>query len=288
MSEKICMITGANSGIGKAASIQIAARGYHVIMGCRSRARGETALEDVRAKSGSDAVDLLILDMSLQSSVREAARYIETAYDRLDVLIQNAAVFDITQKQIAFTEEGVETIWATNHLGPVLLTELLLDRLKQSPQSRIITVASKGLMAKPFLRVDLEDPEFRQGGFDVTKAYYQSKLAQIIYTYWLAQRLQGTGVTANCIRVPIVAVDTNRYPNMPGFLKSLYSLKTRMGLTPEQMAETYTYVATSDEVSEITGQYFDEKNRSVKSRRYTTDPETIARVMQLTMRFLDI
>ncbi len=288
MREKVCLITGANSGIGKASAIQIAEQGYRVIIACRNPGKGEAALQEIKEKSGSAAVELMIVDMSLQSSIKALADRFKSKYEALDVLIQNAAIFDITHKEIAFTTEGVESIWATNHLGPVLLTELLLDSLAQSSQGRVITIASKGLLAMPFLKVNLEDPEFRSGKFSVTKAYYQSKTAQIMYTYWLAERLKGTGVTANCIRVPSVRVDIDKYANLPGFLRFLYSLKMKATLSPEEMAKTYTRLATADEFSPITGVYFDEKLQPVNSSKYSVDPENIAQVMARTMDFLDI
>ncbi|MCP4612410.1 MAG: SDR family NAD(P)-dependent oxidoreductase [Planctomycetes bacterium] len=288
MNKRICLITGANSGIGKASAIQIAEKGYRVIIACRNRARGEVALQEIKEKSGSDSIELMIVDMSLQSSVKNLAKCFRDNDEVLDVLIQNAAIFDITHKKIAFTEEGIESIWATNHLGSVLLTELLLDTLRQSSQGRIITIASKGLMAMPFLKVNLKDPEFRDRKFSVTKAYYQSKTAQIMYTYWLAEKLKETKVTANCIRVPSVRVDISKYSNLPRFLRFLYSLKMKATLSPEEMAKTYTYLATSDEVSHITGKYFDEKNRWVNSSKYSTDSENIEQVIKLTMDSIDL
>ncbi len=286
MNQKICLITGANSGIGKASAIQIAEKGYHVIIACRNRTKSEVALQEIKEKSGSDSIELMLVDMSLQSSVKDLAKRFKDKYEVLDVLIQNAAIFDITQKDITFTEEGIERVWATNHIGPVLLTDLLLERLKQSSQGRVMTIASKGLLAKPFLKVDLKDPEFRNGTFSVEKAYYQSKLAQIMYTYWLAEQLQDTRVTANCIRVPSVRVDISKYSKLSSFLRFLYSLKMKTALAPEEMGKTYTYLATSDEVSHITGTYFDERHRVVTSSTYSADPENIDHVMKRTMDFV--
>lgn len=282
------MITGANSGIGKASAIQMAEKGYRVVIACRNPGKGEAALQEIKEAGGRDAVELMIVDMSLQSSVREVADRFKSKYEVLDVLIQNAAIFDISHKEIAFTPEGVESIWATNHLGPVLLTELLLDSLAQSAQGRVITIASKGLLAMPFLKVDLEDPEFRRGKFSVTKAYYQSKTAQIMYTFWLAERLKGTKTTANCIRVPSVRVDIDKYANLPGFLRFLYSLKMKATLSPEEMAKTYTQLAVADEFSRTTGVYFDEKLQPVNSSKYSADPKNIAQVMARTMDFLEM
>lgn len=287
MTQKICVITGANSGIGKAAAVQIAQKGHRVIMACRSQERGEAAWQEVRQAAGSEAVELMIVDMSLQSSIRAFAEAYLAKYDHLDVLIHNAAAFDTRQKEIVFTEEGIEKIWATNHIGPILMTELLLEALKKSEQGRVITISSKGLVVYPRLKVDLEDPEFRQRKFSVQKAYYQSKLAQVMYTYWLADRLQDTAVTVNAIRVTNVRIDVDeRYPNMPTLMRKMYSIKSKFAITPEKMAETYTYLALSAQVTGTSGAYFDDPKHIVSSSGYSQNKENIEQVMALTMAYL--
>ena len=287
MTEKTCIITGANAGIGKAAAVQIAQEGCRVIMACRNPERGEAALQEVCQASGSEAVELMIVEMSLQSSIQAFAEAFLAKYDVLDVLIHNAADFDTRRKDIVLTEEGVEQVWATNHLGPVLLTDLLLPAQKRSEQGRIITISSKGLIAYPFLKIDLNDPEFRQTKFSVQKAYYQSKLAQVMYTYWLADTLKDTAVTANVIRVTNVRIDIDkRYPDAPKLMRKMYAIKSSFAITPKEMAQTYTYLATSDEVSETTGKYYDSPTSIVNSSGYSRDRENIEAVMALTRRYL--
>jgi NAD(P)-dependent dehydrogenase (short-subunit alcohol dehydrogenase family) len=287
MKQKTCIITGANSGIGKEAAVQIAQKGYRVIMACRSQARGEAALKDVRRESGSDDMELLLLDMALQSSIRVFAAEFLARYEVLDVLIHNAAMFDIRQKERVLTEEGVEKVWATNHIGPVLLTDLLLPAIKRSEQGRIITISSKGLVSYPFLQIDLADPEFSGRKFSVQKAYYQSKLAQVMYSYWLADKLGGTAVTVNSIRVTNVQIDVeSRYPNMPKLAQKAYALKSKFAISPAEMAETYTYLATSPAVSRTTGTYFDDPEHIVQSSKYSRDRQNIEQVMALTMGYV--
>ena len=149
MNQKICIITGANSGIGKAAAIQIAYKGHHVIMACRNKKRGEVALKEVKNRSQSDDVELMIVDLSLKSSIKQFVKSFNNQFDHLDILINNAAYFDIRQKTVEFTEEDIEKVWATNHIGPVFLNKLLLDNLIKSDQGRIITISSKGLIVFP-------------------------------------------------------------------------------------------------------------------------------------------
>jgi len=284
MSEKICFITGANAGIGKAAAIEIAQKGFRVIIGCRNRVRGEEALMEIKAASKNEDIDLQLIDLSSKKSIQDAVN--DFPYDHLDVLIHNAADFDISRKKAVASIDGVELVWATNHVGPVMLTQLFMDKLKASKHARVVTIASKGLIMYPKLEVDLEDPEFKNRKFSVAKAYYQSKIAQLMYTYWLAEDLKDTNITANCIRVSNVKIDLNRYPNVSGFKKSLYKMKSRNALTPERMAVTYTFLATSLNLKNTTGKYFDERNTIIDSSKYSTDPANIKKVMDLTMKYL--
>ena len=285
VNKKVCIITGANAGIGKQAAIQMARAGYCVVMGCRSPERGEKALAEVRQVSQSDDVLLMHVDLSLIASVKRFAREVTKRFDTVDVLIHNAAVFDISQKQAVITSEGYESVWMTNHVNPVYLTELLLEPLKRSGNGRIITVASKGLLAMPGLQVDLKDPEFKTRKFSMAKAYYQSKRAQIMFTYFLADMLRDTNITVNCVRVTAVKIDLSRHPGLSPFTKWVYRQKSKRSITPEEMAKTYVYLATSDEVRHVTGKYFDEKNKQVKSNPYTCDRDAINAVMELTRRY---
>ena len=286
MAIKTCLITGANSGIGKQAAIQLAQSGFHVLIGARNRQRGETSLSEIRTKSDSTNVELLEIDMSSKKSIINASKEVNERLEKLDVLIHNAADFDISRKQPENTEDGIETIWATNHIGPIFLTNSVMDLIKKSKQGRIITIASQGLVIHPRLIVDLNDPEFNNRKFSVSKAYYQSKLAQVMYTYWLAEQLKDTGITVNCIRVTNVKIDTDRYPNISGFLKFLYSIKSWFSISPEEMAKTYTYLAISNDLAKTTGKYFNEKNKIVYSSAYSMKKENIQAVMDLSLRYL--
>ncbi len=285
MDKKVCIITGANSGIGKEAAIQMAKEGYHIVMACRSLVRGEKALEEVKKSSGSQDVELMLLDLSLIGSTKSFAEKVNAKFDVVDVLIHNAAIFDISQKEVRYTEEGFETVWMTNHVNPVRLTYLLLDRLKASEQGRVLTVSSKGLLANPFLKVSLDDPEFRNRKFSMPKAYYQSKRAQVMFTYYLADELKDSKVTVNSIRVTAVKVDISRHPDISNFTKWVYKQKSKQSITPEEMARTYTYLATSDEVREVSGKYFDEKNKMVDSNKYSKDKGNIQALMEVTRKY---
>jgi NAD(P)-dependent dehydrogenase (short-subunit alcohol dehydrogenase family) len=171
LGNKTIIVTGANSGIGKVASIQLAKLGAQVVMLCRNKERGEAALQDVRKEAGSERVELILVDMSSQESVRHAVKVFLDSHSRLDVLIHNAANFDHQQKNPVITPDGVENVFATNHVNIFLMTQLLLDRLEQSAPSRIITVASKGLMTYPFLNIEFDNLNGEKK-FSMQHAYY--------------------------------------------------------------------------------------------------------------------
>lgn len=287
MNIRTCLITGANSGIGKQAAIQLAQAGFRVIIGTRNRKRGENALSEIKEESKSKEVELLEIDMSSKKSIIGASKELNQQIESLDVLIHNAADFDISRKQPKKSVDGIESIWATNHIGPILLTNSVIDLIKKSNQGRIITIASQGLVIHPRLTIDLNDPEYKDRKFSVPNAYYQSKLAQVMYTYWLAETLKNTAITVNCIRVTNVKIDTSRYPNISGFMKFMYSIKSRFSISPYDMAKTYTYLATSPDLDKTTGKYFNEKNKTVDSSPYSLKKENIESVMKISMKFID-
>jgi NAD(P)-dependent dehydrogenase (short-subunit alcohol dehydrogenase family) len=276
MTGKVSLITGANAGIGKRAAKRLAALGAEVIVVCRNAVSGAAAVEEIRRDTGNVKVKLLQADMSSQRSVRILADEVRTHYRRLDVLIHNAANFDLTLKKPRITDDGVETIFATNHLGPFLLTHLLLDMLKRSAPSRIITIASKGLLTFPGLTIEFDNLNGEKK-FSPTHAYYHSKLAQLMFTYDLARKLKESGVTVNCIRVPSVKIDEGRHAEyVAGWLQAVYRLKRSFSIEPDTMAETYAYLAAEPALVGVTGNYYSEKNKVVSSSKKSYD-ETVWR-----------
>ncbi len=241
---KTCIVTGANTGIGKETALGLAKLGATVVMVCRDRARGEQALRDIKQKSGNDRVELMICDFASQSSIRQFAEAFKQQHARLDVLVNNAGV---VLRQRSVTEDGLESTFAINHLGYFLLTNLLLDLLKKSAPSRIVSVASTG---HKFGKLEINAwpmaTNYRAFG-----AYANSKLANVLFTYELARRLEGTRVTANCLHPG--GVGTNLFRGLPGFLQALIKLVT---IGPERGARTSIYLASSPEVDGVAGKYF--------------------------------
>ena len=247
MSQKVCMVTGSNTGIGKAVALALAKSGATVVLVCRSHERGEAARAEIAAESGRTDVDLLVADLSLQSEIRRLVMEFKARYTRLDVLINNAAV--VTRKRTV-TSEGIETMFAVNHLAYFLLTNLLLDTLKASSPSRIINVSSN---AHRFIkRLDFDDLQGEKK-FGSLRPYALSKLENIYFTYALARRLEGTGVTVNVLHPGVIRTELNR--SMPAFVVWFFNKFTK---PPEEGAKTPYYLATAPEVEGVSGKYFDE------------------------------
>lgn len=281
LSTKTIIVTGANSGIGKAAAIQLAQLGAHVVMMCRSAERGAQALQEVRAAANSEKVELILVDMSSQESVRRAVGEFLSRHTRLDVLIHNAANFDHGQKRPVLTVDGLENVFATNHVNIFLMTQLLLNILKTSAPSRVITVASKGLLTYPFLDIEFDNMNGEKR-FNVQHAYYHSKQAQVMFTFDLAERLKETGVTVNCVRVGNVAIPDTRLEHLPKWMLKMYEMKRKFALTPEKMAETYVWLAGDPSLQQVTGGYWDAPNTPVKANKNAYNRDTQKKLWKVT------
>jgi NAD(P)-dependent dehydrogenase (short-subunit alcohol dehydrogenase family) len=278
---KTIIVTGANSGIGKAAAEKLASLGNTVILACRSAEKAQKAAEEILGRNPGAALDVMVVDLASQASIRQFASAFLAKYKKLDVLIHNAANFDLTMKKPVLTEDGIETIFATNHVGPFLMTKLLGEVMEKSAPSRVITVASKGLLLYPNLTIEFDNLN-GQRKYSPQHAYYHSKQAQIMFTYQLAEKLKGRGVSANCIRVTNVALPDEKIAHLPAWQQKIYKLKRSQSITPEQQAEVYVYLAVSPEVEGITGKYWDENMRLVNSNQKSYDRNTWQRLWEAT------
>ena len=273
MRGKVCAVTGANSGIGKETALSLAEMGATVALICRSESRGSAALNEIKRRSGNDSVSLAVADFSSQRQVRDAAAAILDQFDRLDVLVNNAGVTPWERRVTA--EGGLELIFAVNHLAPFLLTNLLLERLQAGAPSRIVTVSSG---AHRRVALDFDDLQNEQNyvPFDV---YSQSKLANVYFTYELARRLEGTGVTANCLHPGVVS--TALFRHLPPFLGFAVTLARPLLLTPAQGADTTVYLAAGREVGEVSGRYF-ERRKAVESSANSYDTDAARRLWEVS------
>lgn len=250
MQGKIVLITGATSGIGKETASALAEKGATVVMACRNMTKGNSVCETIKWESGNTRIELMELDLASLSSIRQFASRFSQKYRQLNVLINNAGVFSMTREE---TQDGFERTMATNYLGPFLLTNLLLPLIKQTPEARIINVSSN---AHSHGQIDLSHLHF-QKKYQGFKAYASSKLAIMLFTQELAERLRGTDVTVNALHPGHAA--TNIWPAEKWYV-ALASKITRLFMISEQeAAQTSIYLASSHEVKGVTGKYFDKK-----------------------------
>lgn len=269
----VAVVTGANSGMGKAISTELARTGAVVVMLCRSKERGEAALKEVKELSGSSNVELMTCDLGSIKSIENFCMEFKKKYNRLNALVNNAGVILPGWHQ---TAEGYELQFGVNHLGHFLLTNRLLELLITSAPSRIVNVASG---AHKIGKIHFDDVNLKKN-YTLWRAYAQSKLANILFTYELAERLKGTEVTANCLHPGAVATsmgvnrDTGFGTFITGMLKPFFQ-------TAEQGAETTIYLATSKEVEGITGKYFYRK-RPITSSKVSYDKVVSKRLWELS------
>jgi len=249
MQGKTCMVTGANSGIGKATALGLAQMGANVVMVARDRARGEAAQNEVKAKSGNGSVELLVADLSSQQSIRQLVENFKQHYKQLHVLINNAGVFMLTRRE---TVDGLEMAFAVNYLAPFLLTNLLLDVLKATVPTRIVNVSSEA-HENGYIKMDDLQAKKNYRSF---RAYGQSKLALVMFTYELARRLQGTGVTANCLHPGFVATNIGQSGVWPVARPLAKFVLSFLGVSPVEGAGISIYLATSPDVEGVTSKYF--------------------------------
>jgi retinol dehydrogenase 12 len=258
ISNKVCLITGASGGIGLVTAREIARQGMQVVIVSRDEQRCAAAVDKIRAQTGNQAVEALVADLSSQAQVRDLAQRFHQKYQRLDILINNAG--GIYMKRME-TVDGIEMTWALNHLSYFLLTHLLLDTLKASAPARIINVSSNAHTGGGINFDDLEGKRFYFGWL----AYAQSKLANILFTFELARRLEGSGITANVLHPGFVATKFGH--NNTGLIGAMIRLSYLFGISTEEGARTGIYLATSPEVEGVSGGYFVKEKASRAAKR---------------------
>jgi len=269
LEDRVFLVTGANSGIGKATALGLARLGGTVVMACRSATRGEAARQDVVRDSGNSSVYLEIVDLASEESTRSFAEEFQRKYPRLDVLINNAGVYTAHRE---VTPDGLERTFEVNYLSGFLLTHLLLDLLKKSAPSRIVNVSSSAHSGGTIHFDDLQG-EQRYGGFG---AYGQSKLAQVLFTRELARRLEGTRVTVNACHPGVIRTNLGM-----GGTSAVVRFVRLFFKGPEKGAQTPIYLAVSPEVERVTGQYFANKHVREPSRA-AQDPDVARRLFDVS------
>jgi NAD(P)-dependent dehydrogenase (short-subunit alcohol dehydrogenase family) len=269
MAGKTALVTGGTGGIGLATAAGLAGLGARVGIVGRDQARAQAAAERIRRTGGE--VDVFTADLSAQREVRRLAEQAGAAYPRLDVLVNNVGGYWATRHT---TEDGLERTFAVNHLAPFLLTHLLLDRLTSSVPARVVTVSSG---AQAMGRIDFDDLQ-GENSYSGQRAYNQSKLANVLFTYELARRLEGSGVTANALHPGVVRTAFGQEDSR-GWMRLMLPVLRPFMKSPEKGAETSIYLASSPDVEGVSGQYF-VGSRPKSSSRASYDTAIAARLWQ--------
>ena len=274
MRGKLCMVTGATSGIGKVTTRVLAQAGAEVVVVGRNREKSETTVDRIKQQTGNPAVEYMLADLSSQAEIRQLAETFKRQHERLDVLVNNAGAFFLWRQK---SVDGIEMTFALNHLGCFLLTILLLDTLKASTPARVINVSSDSHEGET---IDFDHLQGKRiyNGF---RAYGESKLANIYFTYELSRRLEGTGVTVNAMHPGFVA--TNIGTNNGWVVRAIRPLMDLFALSAEEGADTINYLAISKEVERITGKYFI-KRKAVPSSSISYDESLARRLWQASMK----
>ncbi len=274
--EKVALVTGANSGMGYEIALALARMGTTVVLISRNRESGEEARQRIVRQSGNEKSELFVADLSSQASIRHVVAAFEQHYDRLDVLVNNAGLFEPTRSE---TVDGYESMFAVNHLAPFLLTNLLLNRLRASASARVVNVNSG---AHRQSKLNLDDLQSTQH-FSLFTSYGQSKLANLLFTYELARRLEGTGVTVNAADPGGVAtkMTSPSRADFPVVMRLAFFVMKNFAATPEHGAQTAIYLASSPEVEGVTGKYF-VRSREKPSAKLSYDRQLAQQLWQVS------
>ncbi len=277
MKGRTVVVTGGNNGIGLETAVGLTRLGAHVVITARNQAKGEAALADIKNRSESDKVELMLADFASLASIRGFAEKFKTNHDRLDVLVNNAGGINTSRSE---TLDGFETTFGVNHLGYFLVTNLLLDLLKASAPARVVSVSSGAHQRAKGMDFDDLNSEQSYSGMGV---YGRSKLANVLFTYELARRLEGSGVTTNCLHPGVVRSGFGQ--NNGGLIalvfKSAYTLMTPFTKSNAQGAETSIYLASSPEVEGVTGKYFVDSEETPSSPA-SHDEEAARRLWEIS------
>lgn len=272
MKGKTCLITGATSGIGKETALALANQGATVVFTARDEGRGKATKKELVDRSGNKDIDYIFCDLSSLQSVKECSEAFRSGHKRLDVLINNAGTWE---KQRKLSKDGIELTFAVNHLAHFLLTNRLLDLLKASAPSRVISVSS-GLHGGT---IDFDDIGFEKQ-FRGMWAYRQSKLADMLFIRELSRRLEGTSVTANCLMPGWINTGLSR--NSSAVSKAFFKL---FASKPEKGARTSIYLASSPDVEKVSGECFS-KSRVVETSKESNDPELAKRLWEVSVGYV--
>jgi retinol dehydrogenase 14 len=277
MAGRVCLVTGATSGIGKATATGLARLGADLVLVARDPARGAATMVEITAVTGNPRIELLCADLSSQAAIRQAAEDYRRGHDRLHVLVNNAGGQWATRHT---TADGLELTFAVNHLAYFLLTNLLLDLLRAAAPARVVNVTSS---AQAFGDIHFDDLQFERR-YRGQAAYNQSKLANVLFTYELAHRLEGSGVTVNCLAPGVTRTNFGRDDSGP-VMRLLTPLARPFMRSPEEGAATAIWLASSPQEEAVTGRYYLRRRARPtprRSSRRSYDTELARRLWQVS------
>ena len=279
MEGKTCLITGGSDGIGYTAARQLARMGARVVIVGRNAAKTDAAVQRIVSETANPAVERLLADLSSQQEVRRVAAEALELLPRLDVLLNNAGAIFLSSRR---SVDGIEMTFALNHIGYFMLTNLLMDRLRESAPARIINVSSSSHGSPGRFRLeDLPRPGSNRG----YRAYGRSKLCNILFTYELARRLEGTGITVNALHPGLVQTNIARNNGLLGRMVNFF-IGAR-GVDADKGAETLVYLAASPEVEGVTGKFFVDC-RAVPSSNLSYDTGLAARLWDMSEQLTEL
>lgn len=283
MRDQIVIITGANSGIGKAAALKFAAEGYRVIMACRNMKLSKAIQEEITAATNNAEVELMELDVSSFESIRHFCSAFKAKYPRLDILIHNAAYLNHGEKQYKLSPEHIELSFATNVFGPFLMTQLLTDHLERSEDPRVLNACTTNIknFFDPKRKIDFDNlrGEFRDTRpFSTYKMYGDSKMALLMLTFKLAESLKSQSIKVNALQINRVKLSNETIQKMSPVWRVLARAQNLTNPLPSGMADTYFHICTSSEFCDITGQLINHKREIVQPSKSETGIEQLKNI----------
>ncbi|GAB6180098.1 SDR family NAD(P)-dependent oxidoreductase [Desulfotomaculum defluvii] len=275
MNDKIVIVTGANSGIGKAAAIRFIEEGYKVIMACRNLDKSKKVQQEIIELTENDRIDLLQLDMSSFKSIEDFCFGFKEKYKKLDILIHNAGYFNHGEKNYQLSPDNIELSFATNAIGPFLMTQLLTDILKKSEDARVLNACTTNVrhFFEPKRKIDFEN---LQGEFmdtrpyNIYKMYGDSKMALLMLTFKMADKLKKDGIKVNAVQIPAIKMSKETMRKFKSAWRIAAVVQNVFSSSPETMADTYFHICTSEEFKDITGKLINNKREIMQSSHYAS------------------
>jgi NAD(P)-dependent dehydrogenase (short-subunit alcohol dehydrogenase family) len=308
MKNKIVIITGANSGIGKAATIKFCDAGYTVVMACRNLKKSKFVQEEIIKITKNTNLDLLELDISSIESIKDFIKNFKNRYNHLDILVHNAGHFNHGEKNYQLSKDNLELTFATNTFGPFLLTHFLLDWLKKSDDARVLHACSTNIrhFFDPKRKIDFDDLQGKLVSakkYNSYKMYGDSKMALLMMTFKMADYYKNDFIKVNAVQIPAIKISKATIKNLKPIWRLLARIQSFFGAAPEKMADTYFYLCTSEAFRNISGKLINDKRivmessfysssliQSIKQLfdknvypKYASDKENIERIWQLAL-----